>query len=352
MSPPDNDGLRRISVDLPNDLIERFDELKNQWGLRRRGAVLERLLETLFEEENEENNSIDTTINVDIKDDINRKSKVEQKEFLDDSSIILINSDNVEKIDANIDEDNSDINTLKKSNQKDTSHHHAKGIDLPGFVRKRTEKLKTSLGKKQKVYRDYDSIIHSVKQSDVNQCVHEALSHWMKLYGNKPKEEVVEACMIWLAREIWPYIDDTEQLPFTWFAANNLMMKFCPSWEKKEPSFEQIMVIAGVLEDPFATKTLRERIPTLIRRFVNSFKRRHNVTSFQTLESTMTVHGALKLLDLPITAGKSISLSAIRESYKKQALCNHPDSGGSTDAMRKINEAYQLLKDLYKMKNT
>ena len=228
MSSPDNDGLRRISVDLPNDLIERFDELKNQWGLRRRGAVLERLLETLFEEENEENNSIDTTINVDIKDDINRKSKVEQKEFLDDSSIILINSDNVEKIDANIDEDNSDINTLKKSNQKDTSHHHAKGIDLPGFVRKRTEKLKTSLGKTQKVYREYDSIIHAVKQSDVNQCLDAALSHWIKLYGNKPKEEVIEAGMIWIAREIWPYVDDTDNLPFTWFSANKLMSGFSP----------------------------------------------------------------------------------------------------------------------------
>ena len=53
MPSTDNEGLRRISVDLPNDLIDRFDELKDQWGLRRRGAVLERLLETLFEEENE-----------------------------------------------------------------------------------------------------------------------------------------------------------------------------------------------------------------------------------------------------------------------------------------------------------
>ncbi len=41
----------RVCVDLPESLIERFDELKEQWGLQHRGAVLERLLETLFEED-------------------------------------------------------------------------------------------------------------------------------------------------------------------------------------------------------------------------------------------------------------------------------------------------------------
>ena len=51
MPSSDNEGSRRISVDLPNDLITRFDQLKQEWGLRRRGAVLERLLETIFEEQ-------------------------------------------------------------------------------------------------------------------------------------------------------------------------------------------------------------------------------------------------------------------------------------------------------------
>ena len=64
----------------------------------------------------------------------------------------------------------------------------------------------------------------------------------------------------------------------------------------------------------------------------------------------MTVHGALKLLSLPTTAGYSLTLKTIRDSYKKKALENHPDSGGSTEIMRKLNEAYQLLRDLYKTK--
>ena len=51
MTDSGNEGSRRISVDLPNNLIERFDELKVQWGLRRRGAVLERLLEVVLGDE-------------------------------------------------------------------------------------------------------------------------------------------------------------------------------------------------------------------------------------------------------------------------------------------------------------
>ena len=47
----DQSGSKRISVDLPIELIARFDELKHQWGLRRRGAVLERLLETIFDDQ-------------------------------------------------------------------------------------------------------------------------------------------------------------------------------------------------------------------------------------------------------------------------------------------------------------
>ena len=44
----------------------------------------------------------------------------------------------------------------------------------------------------------------------------------------------------------------------------------------------------------------------------------------------------------------SDTLQKIRDAYKSIALETHPDAGGSTDEMRKLNEAYQLLKNLYR----
>ena len=45
-----NEAYSEVTIRLPERIVRRFDELKEQWGLERRGAVLERLLETLFEE--------------------------------------------------------------------------------------------------------------------------------------------------------------------------------------------------------------------------------------------------------------------------------------------------------------
>ena len=45
MPSTDKESLKRISVDHPGDLVNRFDQLKEERGLRRRGAVFERLLE-------------------------------------------------------------------------------------------------------------------------------------------------------------------------------------------------------------------------------------------------------------------------------------------------------------------
>ena len=43
-----NENRKKISIDLPVKLVDRFDALKREWGLRRRGAVLERLLEEIL----------------------------------------------------------------------------------------------------------------------------------------------------------------------------------------------------------------------------------------------------------------------------------------------------------------
>ena len=67
------------------------------------------------------------------------------------------------------------------------------------------------------------------------------------------------------------------------------MTEFCKGWSVPSPSFAQVIVAAAVLEDPFASASVPDRIPTLIRRFVSRLKRSRKVTSFETLESTMTL---------------------------------------------------------------
>ena len=45
-----NEAYSEVTIRLPERIVRRFDELKEEWGLERRGAVLERLLEEIFQE--------------------------------------------------------------------------------------------------------------------------------------------------------------------------------------------------------------------------------------------------------------------------------------------------------------
>lgn len=182
----------------------------------------------------------------------------------------------------------------------------------------------------------------------MQQALEESGNHWRALYGSPANEAVLEAAMVWLAQDIWPQSDQSDGRTFTWSAACQVMQPFAPGWSDGPPTFERVMVTAGVLEDPFSGQTLTLRIPTLIRRFVHRFRRRRRGTSFQTLEHTMTLHGALRLLQLPTDPGQRLTLAQIREAYRDMAQSHHPDAGGSLEAMRRLNEAYQLLKELYR----
>jgi hypothetical protein len=44
---------KRISLELPEHLVDRLDQLRREWHARSRGACLERLLEEIFEAETE-----------------------------------------------------------------------------------------------------------------------------------------------------------------------------------------------------------------------------------------------------------------------------------------------------------
>ena len=344
MTEDGEDNVKRISIDLPIELIDGVDQLRKEWGLRRRGAVFERLLEVILSKESADhesnNDKIQRTEKTEIKNNDEYYNSLENDNV--EKALVITGNSNIEIKNIKTNRNNS-LNKEFKLNERNNT-----GIELPGFIRKQTNNLKRSLSQ-DKINKNIEvTSITTIKIDDLINAKNEAEKHWISLYGQKPSENVLEASMIWLARDIWPHVDGTENIPFTWNAACKIMNSYCKLWKKDSVTFKDVIVIAGVLEDPFSANNLTKRIPTLIRRFVNKFKRSQNVTSFQTLESTMTVHGALKLLDLPTTAGSSLTLSFIRDAYKEKALSNHPDAGGNNETMRRLNEAYQLLKDLYK----
>ena len=344
MAAGEDNEVKRISIDLPIELIDGVDRLRKEWGLRRRGQVFERLLQVILPKDTEDEKiecdqlDLNQFRDLDSLTEINgiENSKKEEK------ALVIVGNKNIEIKNVTVNPTNS---VYVQTNKKDTG---SAGIELPGFIRKQATNLKRSLSKDKTLKNMEDTSITTIDIDDLLMAKDAAEKHWIYLYGQKPTESVIEASMIWLARDIWPNVDGTENIPFTWNAACKMLNSYCNDWKIDSLTFDHVVILAGVLEDPFSTKNLRSRIPTLIRRFVNKFKRSQNVTSFQTLESTMTVHGALKLLGLPTKAGSSLTLSFIRESYKEKALSNHPDAGGSNETMRKLNEAYQLLKDLYK----
>ncbi len=344
MAEGDGKEVKRISIDLPIDLVDGVDRLRKEWGFRARGLVFERLLEVILsndlEEEIIENEQLDFNHNSNH-DSLAPKNGI-GKRNQEEKALVIVGNKNIEI-------KNVAVNDVKPKdvlrNKKDTV---STGIELPGFIRKQTTNLRRSLSKDKTFKNMEDTSITTIDIEDLIKAKDAAEKHWIYLYGQKPTESVIEASMIWLARDIWPNVDGTESIPFTWNAACKMLNSYCNEWKIDSVTFDDVVILAGALEDPFSAKNLRSRIPTLIRRFVNKFKRSQNVTSFQTLESTMTVHGALKLLGLPTKAGSSLTLSFIRDAYKEKALSNHPDAGGSNESMRKLNEAYQLLKDLYK----
>ena len=313
-------------------MVALIDQLKGEYGARSRGRVLERLLQDLLDPD-------DAASDPEVIPP-NDKSEPTAATSPDEvTSLVLISTGNHQQ----------GVEETSISASGFPSGGAAAGIDLPGFVSKRTSQLKATLrSPQQRDSSQQDPLVSTVDLSDLREASVAAEQHWRSLYGQPPGPTVIEAAMTWLARDVWSSTDASDGRPFTWSAANVAVETLCANWESSDPSLGRVMVVAGALEDPFATSSLAERMPTLIRRFVNRFRRSRQVTSFETLESTMTVHGALKLLGLSTQAGTSVTLSSIREAYKQRALEEHPDAGGSTDAMRRLNEAYRLLRELYR----
>lgn len=332
MDEPVAKSWKRTSVELPTSMIDQLEHLRREWGLRHRGAVLERLLLQIFDADADEP-ALPATL------ESASRGVVVDPELDDQVALVLIGKGEIEPVETQ-------PPVTSRSGRGEPSRRG--GIDLPGFVQRRAREIKRGLRTPPPDPQAAPVPSLRLSADELERALTEARDHWSHLYGHAPSPTVLENAMIWLAHDIWPHCDQSEGRLFTWSAACQVMRDFAPSWRDSPPSFERVMVVAGVLEDPYSASTLALRLPTLIRRFVQRFRRRSRASSFQTLEHTMTLQGALKLLQLPTNLGQRLTLRQIREAYREMALSHHPDAGGSAEAMRRINEAYQLLKELYR----
>lgn len=329
-------GRKRTSLELPLEWLEQIDSLRREWGLRNRGAVLERLLgHVLGADAEDAAEALPTTLE--------EPAAVQEIEpaYDDQLALVLVGRGDLDLVE-------SDFPVGPERPLPSPVPRSSGGIDLPGFVQRRSHEIKHSLRPREPQVVNPTAPLPGVAPELIQLALDSARQHWIDLYGQPPNATVLEFAMIWLARDIWPQSDLSEGELFTWSAALRGMQQIVPQWPDTPPTFERVMVTAGMLEDPFSAATLAVRLPTLIRRFVHRFRQRRRGTSFQTLEHTMTLQGAMRLLQLPTDPGRRLTLREIRDAYKEMALQHHPDSGGSVEAMRRINEAYQLLKELYR----
>ena len=331
---------RRITLQLSVDLLGRIDALKPEWGLRGRGAVVERLLNELFALDEDEDSASQGAESID------QGANAAPEPLNDNTAIVLIHSSLVPTQDQDWESDE-----IYEPGFRPPGRGRVSGIELPGFVRQQSQQLRRSL-EVPRTPPEPERGLALISADDLAAAVQRASSHWLQIYGQAPTDQVLEASMVWLARDVWPQSDHSDGRPFTWSLAQQVLSSFTTAWPDGEARFERVKVAAGILEDPFSGNTLEVRIPTLITRFVQRHRsRQKRAPSFQAIDQGMTVHAALKLLQLPTVADRPTTLKEVREAYREQAQCHHPDAGGSADAMRRLNEAYQFLKERYRRAN-
>lgn len=354
---PSESAKRRVSVDLSQDLLDWLDGLKSQLGHRSRGAILEHLLGELRQQGTEDDNGEEQDAS--LEDD--HGDAPQGLGALDDTTaIVLIRSPQDAVLDSDVvpdensgfsgDELGSSLLAVPRPATRPPAaggRSGGGGIQLPGFVRRQARELRRSL--EAPAQPSSGGSLALISSAELNDALERADQHWCEVYGQAPSEPVIEAAMVWLARDVWPQSDHSDGRPFSWTLTQQVVSSFAPSWVEGEATLARVITAAGVLEDPFSGATLALRVPTVITRFVQRHRSRQKRTmSFEAIDQSMTVHGALRLLQLPTVADRPYSLQEIREAYREQAQSHHPDAGGSADAMRRLNEAYQFLKERYR----
>ena len=348
---------RRITLDLSEDLLTWLDSLKSQLGMRSRGAILEQLLrEIQGQGDDDEPDANEPEANEPDDDDADGAASApepaselpaEDVQVEPAGAIIPARAELVPRLDQGQVSDEQ-VKTSGAGGSPPAAGGPAPGIQLPGFVRRQAREIKRSLQAEPRLATP-DRALALISNAELLDALNRAEQHWREVYGQPATDTVIDAAIVWLARDVWPQSDHSDGRPFTWNLAQQVLSSIAPDWPEGSPTLERVITAAGILEDPFSGATLAVRVPTLITRFVQRHRsRQKRTTSFEAIDQSMTVHAALRLLQLATVSDRPYTLKEIREAYREQAQCHHPDAGGSADAMRRLNEAYQFLKERYR----
>ena len=132
MNIPENSNTKRISIDLPEELISRFDQLRKEWGLKARGPVIEKILKELLQEDDLLPKNLQKEI------DFNEKKNNENLNIDEDTALVLIKSDVKKEINER------SLNKIV-SNQVKCKEKANLNISLPNFVEKKVRNLRRSI---------------------------------------------------------------------------------------------------------------------------------------------------------------------------------------------------------------
>ena len=132
MNIPENSNTKRISIDLPEELVSRFDQLRKEWGFRSRGPVIEKILKELLQEDDLLPKNQQQEI------DFNEKINNEKLNIDEDTALVLIKSD--------VKNDVNEISLNKRfTNNKPYKEKVNSNISLPNFVEKKVKNLRRSI---------------------------------------------------------------------------------------------------------------------------------------------------------------------------------------------------------------
>ena len=128
MNISDNSNTKRISIDLPEELISRFDQLRKEWGFRARGPVINKLLKELLLEEDLIPKNLQQNIDFNEKQNNNNYSN-----FHENSALVLIKK-NVKEEKIN----KTSLENISKRNEEVNEKPNL-DINLPNFVGKKVK---------------------------------------------------------------------------------------------------------------------------------------------------------------------------------------------------------------------